>query len=76
LFTEDPFFRGNVAAIVLATAPVLQIAALLITTATPIRSTGFHLLSTASGMALYISISLAWCYVHVTHWFSWDSMDW
>jgi hypothetical protein len=52
-------FGGSVATNVLAAGPVLQIAALLVTTATPIRSTGFHILSTASALALYISLSLA-----------------
>jgi len=52
-------YGGCVATTLLAAAPLIQIAALLTTTATPLKSTGFHLLSTLNMVFLYISLLLA-----------------
>ena len=52
-------FGGKMATFVLALAPALQFTAFLVTTATPLRSTAFHVLSTLAGFALYISLLLS-----------------
>ena len=49
-------FGGSSVAYFLIAQSVLQLAALLITTATPIKSTGFHTLSTLAGVCLYIAL--------------------
>ena len=50
---------GKMATYVLASAPVFQTAALLVSTATPIRSFGFHILSTMAGLSIYVALELA-----------------
>ncbi len=50
-----PMGLSSVAYLLVAQS-VLQLTALLITTATPLKSTGFHTLSTISGVCLYIAL--------------------
>lgn len=56
--TRGAISGGAMATYVLAAAPVFQILAFLVTTATPIRSFGFHVLSTLAGLSLYIALEL------------------
>lgn len=55
LATDVPL-GGEQAKLFLLAQPVLQTIALLIGTSTPLRSTGFHLTATASGVALYCAL--------------------
>jgi hypothetical protein len=57
--TRGAVFGGTMATVTLALSPVLQFAAFQITTATPMKSTGFHIASTLAGLSLYVALELA-----------------
>jgi hypothetical protein len=59
IISREAVFGGKIAKYVLASAPVLQIAALLVGTSTPMKSLGFHFLSTLSAISIYIVLELA-----------------
>jgi hypothetical protein len=59
VISREAVFGGKIAKYVLASAPVFQIAALLVTTATPMKSFGFHILSTLAGTSVYVALELA-----------------
>ena len=50
---------GFFAKCALAMNPVLQFSALLVTTATPMKSLVFHILSTGAGVSLYVALMMA-----------------
>ncbi|MCX7553692.1 hypothetical protein OS175_07360 [Marinicella sp. S1101] len=56
VLTHSIPFGGSAVAYLLVAQSVLQLTALLITTATPLKSTGFHTLSTISGVCLYVAL--------------------
>lgn len=57
--TRGAAFGGKMATVTLALAPVLQFAAFQVTTATPMKSTGFHIASMLAGLSLYVALELA-----------------
>ena len=58
VITRGTVAGGSAATAVLASAPILQIIALLIGTATPIKSTFFHIISSGGGFAIYTALML------------------
>ena len=57
--TRETVAGGGSAKFALAMNPVFQLTAYIVTTATPLKSFGFHMLSTFAGIWLYLAIMLA-----------------